>query len=43
MTINPGSAHFNISDGSALITYSDYKVAGDTVSGLSNNPSVVLS
>lgn len=43
MIINPGSAHFDIADGSALVTYADYPNAATTVASLTNNPSVVTS
>lgn len=41
--LNPGSAHFDQADGSALIEYSDYSNAAATVASLSNNPSAVTS
>lgn len=41
--LNPGTAHFDVADGSALIEYGDYNSPGSAVSSISNNPSAVTS
>lgn len=41
--LNPGSAHFDQADGSALIEYSDYSAPSATVASLDNDPAAVTS
>ena len=43
MVVNPGTRHFNISTGAAIVTRSLSTSPADTVAGVSNNPSATLS
>lgn len=40
---NPGSAHFDVADGSALLTFADYSGPAIAVGSISNDPAAELS